>query len=252
MWFEELTEVIRDFGVLSENIYNMDESGYNIGDCEERHAVVDTTIKHQYQSQPSRQEWVSTLECIGLDRTFTPPLILFRGENFVAQWVSEDFDPTWRFGNTENGWTSNKYGLRWMRECFEPYTREKAAGGYRLLIWDGHGSHCTPEILTQAFENRILVFRLVAHSSHLTQPLDSTIFGPLKRVLGRYLAKIWHRGVQRISKADWLKPFYEAHQEVFTPKNIKNGFSSTSIHPFNPSKVLNCIPKAYMKPPSAS
>src|SRR5438552_2284102 len=36
MWFAELDCVIRDFDILPENIYNMDETGFDIGDFEAR------------------------------------------------------------------------------------------------------------------------------------------------------------------------------------------------------------------------
>jgi len=70
-----------------------------------------------------------------------------------------------------------------MEQCFEPWIREKAQRQYRLLICDGHGSHCTSPFLKCAIENKIVIFVLISHSSHLTQPLDLSIFGPLKRVL---------------------------------------------------------------------
>lgn len=31
-WFVELGRVVREFDIFSDNIYNMDETGFNIGD----------------------------------------------------------------------------------------------------------------------------------------------------------------------------------------------------------------------------
>src|SRR5579859_7159793 len=44
-WFEDLKEVVQKYDILPENIYNMDETGFNIGDSEARHVVVDTNIQ---------------------------------------------------------------------------------------------------------------------------------------------------------------------------------------------------------------
>ena len=240
-WFVELERVITEHHILPENIYNMDETGANIGDFQSRQAVVDTTVRFRYQAQPGRQEWVTAVECICADGSSIPPLIIFTGETFVMQWVPKDFDPTWKFGYNSKGWTSNEHGLKWLQQCFEPATREKANGQYRLLICDGHDSHCTSDFLAHCIEHKILVFLLVPHSSHLTQPLDATVFGPLKRILSGIAAPLFQLGISRIQKIEWLEAYYRAHKRAFSTQTIKSGFSSTGIFPFNPDKPLNRI-----------
>src|SRR5579859_7983982 len=66
-WFEDLKEVVQKYDILPENIYNMDEMGFNIGDSEARHVIMDTNIQSRYQAQPGRQEWVTAIECICAD-----------------------------------------------------------------------------------------------------------------------------------------------------------------------------------------
>src|SRR5579859_5237102 len=242
-WFEDLKEVVQKYDILPENIYNMDETGFNIGDSEARHVVVDRNIQSRYQAQPVRQEWVTAIECICADGSGPiTPLIIFTSETFVRQWIPTDFDSTWKFSNNSRGWTSDEHGLKWLKQCFELATREKADGRYRLLIYDGHGSHCSLEFLAYALEHKILAFLLVLHSSHLAQPLDATIFNPLKRILSGRTTPLFQLGITRIQKAEWIEAYYQAYHQVFSAKNIKAGFSSTSIYPFNPDKVLDRIP----------
>ena len=90
-------------------------------------------------------------------------------------------------------------------------------------------------------EHRILLFLLVPHSSHLTQPLDATVFGSLKRILSGIVNPMFQLGVTKIQKPEWLEAYYEAHLRAFSVKTIKAGFSSTGIYPFNPNKALNRI-----------
>jgi Txe/YoeB family toxin of Txe-Axe toxin-antitoxin module len=49
-YFDDLRDVINEFDVLPENIYNMDETGFNIGTIEDRHVIVDSTVIMRYQS----------------------------------------------------------------------------------------------------------------------------------------------------------------------------------------------------------
>jgi len=72
-----------------------------------------------------------------------PPLIIFKGEKLSQQWIPASIHNDWRLGCNTEGWTSNEHGIQWLRSCFEPMTREKANGNYRLLIFDGHDSHIT-------------------------------------------------------------------------------------------------------------
>jgi len=39
------------------------------------------------------------------------------------------------------------------------------------------------------YDNKILVASLPAHTSHITQPLDVSVFAPLKKYFRRYLSE---------------------------------------------------------------
>ena len=49
-----------------------------------------------------------------------------------------------------------------------------------LLLLDGHLSHYCPSMIHQAAEHKVILFVLPPNTTHLTQPLDKGIFGPLK------------------------------------------------------------------------
>jgi hypothetical protein len=100
-------------------------------------------------------------------------------------------------------------------------------------------------------EHKILAFALIPHTSHICQPLDSSIFGPLKRVLSGELNRSFQLGITRVQKWEWLAAYYLAHQNVFNYNNITRGFSSTDIYPFDPDKVFNRLPKPRAPTPPA-
>ena len=75
-----------------------------------------------------------------------------------------------------------------MKECFEPYIRSQLRGEYRLLIVDGHASHVSIEFITFARKHKIICLCLPPHSTHLLQPLDVSVFGPLKQNYKRLLS----------------------------------------------------------------
>ena len=108
-----------------------------------------------------------------------------------------------------------------------------------VLICDGHESHITASWIAHCMKNDIIFMILPSHSSHLTQPLDVRVFGPLKTLMAS--APLISTELHRILKAEWLSAFVEAHNKAFCIKNIQAGFIGTGILPFNPSKVLNHV-----------
>ena len=82
---------------------------------------------------------------------------------------------------------------------------------------------------------------LPPHSSHLTQPLDVRVFGPLKKVLIAKLDPLLRTGISNIQKWEWLAAFEKAHDEVFCKPNIQGGLCSTGIYPYNPDKVIDRV-----------
>jgi len=131
--------------------------------------------------------------------------------------------------------------LDWLIRCFDPQTQDKAAGEYRLLICDGHDSHITAEWIAHCIDNDILLMILPPHSSHLTQPLDVGVFGPLKKHMAWEIEPLIRLGVLRIQKVEWLTAFVRAHDKALCAKNILSGFRGTGIYPFLLTKVLHRV-----------
>jgi len=121
-WFEDLQCIIDKHNIEPKNIYNMDESGFAIGDVEASQCIINATIRQRFQAKPGRQEWVTAIESICADGSSLPPFIIFKGENLSQQWIPADIHKDWRFACNTKGWTSNEHGGRWLREVFEPWT----------------------------------------------------------------------------------------------------------------------------------
>ena len=49
-----------------------------------------------------------------------------------------------------------------------------------LLVLDGHSTHYQPETVKFAKQNGIIMFCLPPHTTHVSQPLDTCVFRPLK------------------------------------------------------------------------
>jgi hypothetical protein len=176
-WFRAFREAIR--GIPLKNIFNMDETGFLIGTLARARVIIDTKSNTPlYRTNPGRQEWVSVVECICADGSAVSPLFIFKGKGVSAAVSDKDLPDGWSYSSSGEGWTTNIHGLKWLRECFEPETREKAAGKPRVLICDRHDSHITGDFIDFCLKNNIWLLVLPLHTSHLLQPLDLAIFVP--------------------------------------------------------------------------
>jgi len=181
LWFNTIASIISENNIQPEDIYNMDESGFSIGTIEATRIIVNATLGTRFQGNPGRQEWVSVVECICADGSAISPMLIFKGETISTAWYPDNIPDDWKVSCNSRGWTSNEHGVHWLRVCFEPQTREKARGRKRLLVCDGHGSHISGQFIGHCMKNNIHLVRLPPHTSHLLQPLDVGIFGPLKK-----------------------------------------------------------------------
>jgi transposase-like protein len=180
-WFEVFKNTMDKYKFDIGNIYNIDETGFQIGTTSKSYVIVD---KRQNTSgkagSGSKGENVTAIETGCADGTVLPPFLIFKGQYLQSTWYSHDVPGGWVAVTSPNGWTTDLLAMGWLKRIFEPHTRDKARGKHRLIILDGHGSHLTPEFMEYCFENCTTALCLPAHTSHLTQPMDVSVFSSIK------------------------------------------------------------------------
>ena len=237
-WFHTIASIIADNNIWPQDIYNMDESGFSIGMIEATRVIVNATLGTRFQANPGRQEWVSVIECISADGSSIAPLLIFKGETMSTGWCPDNVPAKWQVSCNSKGWTSNNHGADWLCVCFELQTREKADGRKRLLICDGHDSHISGEFIGHCMNNNILLVVLPPHTSHLLQPLDVSIFSPLKKALSARVDRLIRTGVACLRKVEWFECYIEAREVVFIARNIHGGWRGAGLFPIDKQKVL--------------
>jgi len=239
-WLQRVQNTVESNGILNCDIYNFDETGFQMGVASTAKVVTRSDRRNRpVVVQPGNREWTTAIECINAAGWALDPMIIFEGKLHISTWYKDSLLPTtWRIAVSENGWTTDELTFEWLRQVFEPQTRSRTVGRYRLLILDGHGSHMTPEFDKFCKENSILIECMPPHSSHLHQPLDVGCFSVLKRAYGDLVRAKMALGVHHIDKPLFLELFFEAHTKTFSSKNIKSGFAATGLVPLNPSQVL--------------
>jgi DDE superfamily endonuclease len=243
---------IEKYNIPPDRIYNWDEKGFLIGIANSMKRVMSKEAFKSGRVTNARtdgsREFISLLACICADGSFLPPALIYKGasHDLNDSWLEDVGEDTVYFAATENGWTCDDLGIDWLMRVFERHTKHKSGRRmYRLLLVDGHSSHVNMRFLDLAYELRILVLSLPAHSTHRLQPLDVNIFGPLSTAYSKALERLMHKGAGLVSMTKRLfwPLFNEAWTEAFTMERILHAFEKPGIWPPDPEKVLGILQK---------
>ncbi|EED19666.1 MFS multidrug transporter, putative [Talaromyces stipitatus ATCC 10500] len=254
--FDRVQAAISEYGILPEDIFNFDETGFAMGLCATAKVITGSDRYAQPKLlQPGNREWVTAIEATNSTGWAVPSYVIFKAKKNVREGWFDDLPDDWRINISDNGWTTDQIGLEWLKTHFIPYINGRTVGKYRMLILDGHGSHLTPEFDHICTENNIIPVCMPPHSSHLLQPLDVGCFAVLKRHYGQLVEQRMRLGFNHIDKMDFLTAFPQARTVAYKAQTIRNSFAATGLVPFNPDRViqqLNIRLKTPTPPPSRS
>ena len=112
-----------------------------------------------------------------------------------------------------------------------------------LLLLDGHSTHFELRSLQFAKENNIIIFCLPPHTTHVCQPLDCSLFKPLKEHWKQECHKFYQKNPGSIiSKFKFCKIFQPVWLKAIAPTNIVAGFKKAGIFPLSRNVVLEaCV-----------
>jgi len=253
-WFKLVQATIAKYGIVTEDIYNFDETGFQMGVIATVKVVTQTKRSTSTRPrsartksgrpkviQPGNRNWVTVIEGINASGWALPPTIIFEGKVHQSSWYRAGIPHDWVIGLSENGWTNDELGYKWLTEVFDKHTRGRMVGKYRLLLLDGHGSHFTPEFDEFCKKNSIIWLCCPPHSTDLLQPLDVGCFSVLKETYGRLVKEKAELGIYHIDKLDFLILYQHSRTITFTDKNIKSAFQAVGLVPYNPEKVLSLL-----------
>jgi hypothetical protein len=239
-WYKLVEETRQTYGILDEDVYNFDETGFMMVIAGTSKVVTSShTVGRAIDIQPGNRDWVTTIECVNASGWIIPPVVILSGKLHQASWY-RDLPDGWVIAVSDNGWTTDELGLEWVKH-FHRHTESRTTGAYRLLILDGHGSHATPEFDTFCRDNKIITLCMPPHTSHRLQPLDVGCFSPLKTGYGHEIGELARQGVFHVDKEEFLYIYPRIRPGVFTEQNIQSGFRATGLIPYSPERVLSSL-----------
>ncbi|KAJ7595276.1 DDE superfamily endonuclease-domain-containing protein [Mycena floridula] len=215
----------------------MDEKGIQLGVDDKTRVMVDRDQKAVQKIKQGNHDLVTIIECICADGTALRPSIVYQGTRRDLKWGADNpCDAS--ISISPKGWTAQELGFLWLKKDFAPQTALHLANptDYRLLILDGHNSHCTFNFSDFAEKHRIIVLCLPSHMTHALQPCDVGVFGPLA---AKWKSRVSAMNRDHIDITKYNLPFHYAfaRNQAMKTGTITSAFRRTGIWPVDEKAI---------------
>ena len=234
-YFDLLKEVLDESKLMKfpGQIYNVDETGLAYEHRPQKLVTLKGQKKVRCRTSNNKSQ-TTVVACVNAIGQAIPPYVIYDAKTLNPGWMQGGVPGT-AYTRSPNGWIDTELFHLWIKDHFLQYAVSRRP---LLLILDGHSTHYQPATVQYAKDNGVVMLCLPPHSSHVSQPLDTSVFNPLKRnwndAVHKFLAKNPGRVVTKYSFSPLLK---EAWEKTMIAKNICAGFRNSGIYPFNRDKV---------------
>ena len=230
-YFEELEKTLDKYEIKNkpQHIWNVDETGISLDHNPPKILAKAGSNPHCVTSGKSATTTViAAVSALG---ETIPPYVIFKGER-ISKEVRCDVVPGTEYRSSPSGWSNSGLFLDFFKNHFVHHVTTRPC----LLLYDGHSTHVTFDIIDIARKENIHLFVLPPHSSHCLQPLDVSVFSPFKKSLSTECHKFLHSHPNRvIVKEDLPSIIGTAFRNSLTVSTIMSGYRKTGIFPFDPS-----------------
>ncbi|CAH1954840.1 unnamed protein product [Acanthoscelides obtectus] len=160
-----------------------------------------------------------------------PPMLIFPRVHFKANMLKGG--PVGSIGAANpSGWSNVDLFYKFMQH-FANHVKPNIEKPTIILL-DNHDSHISISTIDFCKANGIMLVTFHPHTSHKFQPLDRTVFGPLKTYYNKACSEwMLMHPAQPITIYDVAELIGKAFPQAFTPLNIQKGFKVAGLYPFD-------------------
>lgn len=234
LFYNNLKDVHARFGPISpDKIWNMDETGMTTVQGQSKIVAPKGAKQVGSATSAERGALVTMLKAVNAVGNAISPMLIFPRVHLKERMLFGG--PAGCIGTANpTGWSNEAAFLKFLDHflSFVKCSREDRA----ILVLDNHETHLSPEALDKASNNGLVMITFPPHTSHKLQPLDISVYGPLKCYYNQAV-EAWllnNKGktfdIYTVSEA-----LGTAFPRAFTPSNIMSGFRKAGIFPFDES-----------------
>lgn len=167
----------------------------------------------------------TVVTCVSASGLSILPMLIYPRKRMTEK-LKEGALPGTLFDCSDIGWTNQELYLRWFKFFIANIPPARPV----LLIQDGHGSHLSLDVIQLATKNDIHLLCLPAHTTHLLQPLDVSVFKSLKSNFSKSCKQYLSANPGQVITTDLIALLLaQAWPQSVTPLNAMSGFRSVAF-----------------------
>ena len=230
------------------NIYNVDETALTTVQAPAK-IIAETGAKQVRQiTLAEHRVLITMIGAISAIENSIPLLLVFLRKYYKDHMLNGAPVGSVGCANT-SGWSNSEIFMDWLQH-FKKHARASMENQV-LLLMDNYKTHLTAQSLEFSEKNGIVLLTFPPHCSNKLQPLDISVYGPLKTY---YNAKcgncMINKPGRKITLYEVSEILGESYTKAFTLENAIAGFQKTGIYPFNDDifKEVDFLPSIAYRP----
>ena len=240
LYFDQLKEAIEEYDVQFEDTWNMNETEFRL-DCEKFCIIITLDIKKSFKITDSdNREYITSIKIISVDDEIISSMLIVKKNFILHRFAVNDLEELIILVFNDFDYSNDDLTLNWLYHFINNVVR-KRRDKYILLIVNDFDSHLTFEFFELIIDNDIILFKLSAHFTHITQSLDVEVFQIFKHHHDEVINKTMRRKTLKFDKENFLQVFKSFRSLAFKHETIKSAWRKIDIHSFNSSVVLNFL-----------
>lgn len=165
-------------------------------------------------------------------------MIVFPNQRISSE-LSASIPNHWGIGRSKSGWMTAETFFEFITNVFNPWLGlpENEIEKPVVLYLDGHKSHLSLHLSNFCSTNGIILIALYPNTTHMCQPLDVSVFKPLK-TKWRSVVREWcsENLGEKVKKTDFCSLLQRAINQL-GDDTLTNGFRHCGLYPFTSAVI---------------
>ena len=239
-YYEELDRILTLYNLKDKPycIYNVDEKCVMIGAGKIPNIVAPKGCKAQTVTSERGQN-ATVIGCGNAGGASIPPYLIFPGKRMLPE-LLKDATPgcDGAVSITGKGYSNTDIFSTYVKSHFFEYVQGRDPDQYVILMYDGHRSHISLSLIEWAKQNKIILFVLPPHTSHILQPMDVGCFGPFEVLYQAEVKKFTRQKAgTSVTRYDICGLVCKVYDRALQSDNLRATYRKTGIYPFEKTVV---------------
>ncbi|KAL7638998.1 UNVERIFIED_CONTAM: hypothetical protein RMT77_010533 [Armadillidium vulgare] len=236
-YFENLKKSLQ--GISPKYIVNYDETNF-VDDPGTKEQIFRRGNKRAERVMNTSKTAVSVMFAATALGEMIPSFVVYKGTKLMDSYL-EGGPLNTQYAFSKSGWFDGELFKQYINKIIIPFFK-KEPEKKKVLIGDNLPAHMSLEIVEILKQNNISLVFLPPNSTHILQPLDVSVFRPLKIAWRKVLQRFKLNEGKMFTTLPYayfpnlLLQLMQMVSETF-PQNVKSGFRKCGIYPFKPSAV---------------